>query len=225
MKREIDFEGVKYVYSDGVGEPPAVGWASNAPSTAHGVIRRVRQLGITGIKLLDICCGLGVIGLTIYKTLGENLVESLVLSDINVFNVDAVRQTLRENAMAADPRVRCYLSDGLKFLPKTEQFSLIVSNPPHCVWDPKAFNDNGGLTSSILGTYDREWAFHREFFATCHDHLLPNGEVWFLENGFVEGGEKVITQFIAANKNLKLIDRYEEPEDPGYYWLIVRKVS
>ena len=84
------FEHAGITYHHG---PHSVGFAGNGPAAAAGAIRRIRKRRLARLHVLDICCGCGVMGLTMLKEMGTSIVSSLVLSDVNIFNVESVRMT------------------------------------------------------------------------------------------------------------------------------------
>jgi len=210
----LEISGMPFLYG-----PHSVGFAGNGPSTAAGAIRRIRALGLGGLNVLDICCGIGVVGLLIRKELGSNVIASLALADSNIFNLEAVRATLQLNGWDDDSTIISFLTDGLMGIPQACQFDLIVSNPPHCAWP----DDQALETPSELGTHDRGWRFHRQFYERCHDYLRPDGQVWFLENSATDS-EHISREAIAGNSALRLLRRYEARDDPGFFWMITERV-
>lgn len=185
--------------------------------TAEGAIRLIRERKLQDLKILDMCCGAGIIGLTMFSRLHkEGAVSTAALSDINIFNLNAVHKTLAANTLPLD-RIATHLSNALTHLPPTEKFDLIVSNPPH-YFDP-TFSDKAPLTPGRLGTFDQGWKFHKDFYDKCHEHLTPNGEVWFLENG--KGAQpEDLKPFIEANPKLELREIIEEPLIDDFFWMI-----
>lgn len=216
--RTFEHAGVTYHCDDA-----SVGFASNGPSTAGGAVRRIRKRGLSGLRVLDVCCGVGVVGLTMFRELGPEVVRHLTLSDVNVFNVVSARRTLKKNAdLFREADVRVLLSDGLASVPRDSPFDLIVSNPPHGTMPDYADLDE--FTASWLGTADEGWAFHRHFYAAAADYLSGAGEVWFLENGNT-AVESVVLPAIATDGRLECYTpREAEPLDESiYFWMLSRK--
>ena len=189
--------------------------------TAKGAIGMINQRGLGDLKVLDICCGVGVVGLTLFSEFKESgIVKEVVLSDINIFNIHTLKRALADNGL--DPltpsQIRHYLSDGLSHIPKEEKFDIIVSNPPHIF----AQESTEQLVSTPrLGTYDVEWAFHKSFYHECHHYLTARGEVWFLENS-VKATEGDFLPFVQANANLEYVEKVPEPLDARFFWMITR---
>lgn len=197
--------------------PHAIGYASNGPSTADGAVRRIQARGMSNLSVLDICCGVGVIGLLMWKQLGPEVIRKLTLADINIFNLLSAKEAIRANGWSEAPIVTA-LSDGVMQLPWMRQFDLIVSNPPHV---PQEFD---ALDPSSLATYDREWYFHRNFYKCAHEVLVPGGQIWMLENGNT-AAETEIPPMIWANTRLELCVPWEqEPTDPEFYWMLSRRL-
>ena len=76
--------------------------------------------------IFEMCAGPGFIG---FSLLAHGLCERLTLADINPAAVEICRKTIAHNNLS--DRVRVYLSDCLDDIPKTEQWDLVVGNPPH----------------------------------------------------------------------------------------------
>ena len=114
------------------------------------------------------CAGPGFIGLSM---LANGLCRNLTLADINPQAVEACRRTIAGNGLAE--RVAAYESDNLKDIPTSEQWDLVVSNPPH-------FNDE--YFEDELRAHDPGWRLHREFLATVGRHLKSQGVVVLQEN-------------------------------------------
>ena len=72
--------------------------------------------------------GPGFIG---FALLGYGFCDTLCLADINPEAVDACRRTVIQNRLAE--RVAVYHSDNLDGIPASEQWDLVVGNPPHFV--------------------------------------------------------------------------------------------
>jgi methylase of polypeptide subunit release factors len=201
--------------------PYSVGETPQGEATAEGAIRMIQERGLRDIRVLDICCGTGIIGLTVFARLRQgDTVRAVGLSDINIFNLNALRRTLKSNALEplVGSEIKVWLSDGFAHIPAEERFDLIVSNPPHF---PRDDFTSGDFSPDVLGTFDANWSFHSDFYRQCHERLRPGGEVWFLENG--EGAtEDDLRPFIAANPRLHYIGRRDEPLLPKCFWMLTK---
>jgi len=118
-------------------------------------------------RTFEWCAGPGFIG---FLLLGAGLTETLCLADINPEAVAACRRSIKDNALAA--RVNVYQSDNLANIPQSEQWDLVVGNPP---W----FSDE--CVGDLL-RHDPDWRIHRTFFAQIGRHLKPGGIIILLEN-------------------------------------------
>ena len=163
-------------------DPASVGQTPQGEITARGFVRMAKEQQRRDLKVLDICCGVGIIGLTIFSELSaEGVVKQIAFSDINIFNIHSLERTLKINqfdSLVGD-KIHYWLSDGLHHIPRQE-FDIIVSNPPHIYLEEYADN---WLSAPRLGTFDAGWQFHKAFYRDCHHYLAPGGEVWFLEYG------------------------------------------
>lgn len=203
-------------------DPCSVGKTPQGELTAEGAIRMIRERQLRDLRILDICCGVGIVGLTVFTRLEkEGIVARAAFADINIFNVNSLRRTLGVNQLShlLGDRITAYLSDGLAHLPPEEKFDLIISNPPH-YFVPNRTRD--GLSPGRLGTYDDDWNFHRDFYRQCHEHLTERGEVWFLENS-AGATEETLLPFIQANDRLRYVRQIPEPLGQGFFWMITEK--
>src|SRR5215813_8395761 len=80
--------------------PYSVGETPQGEATAEGAIRMIRERGLRELRVLDICCGTGIIGLTMFSRLSvDGTVNSVGLSDINIFNLNVVCRALKNNGL------------------------------------------------------------------------------------------------------------------------------
>lgn len=77
-----------------------------------------------GMKVLDLGCGSGLVGILAAMTCGE---ENVVMSDIDPLAVEAAAGNAARNGVGG---VKVVLSDGFSGLDDTG-FDLILSNPPY----------------------------------------------------------------------------------------------
>jgi len=188
---------------------------------AKGAIRMIKERQLKELRILDICCGVGVIGLTIFLNLKKEVnFKRIAFSDINIFNLRSLRETLEKNNIQKK-QFSIYLSDCLMHIPTYEKFDIIVSNPPHFAEGihPKKMPT---ILADELGAYDPDWSFHQSFYRQCHNYLTEKGEVWFLENSSA-GNEETFLPFIKANDQLEYIETFKESLIPHFYWMITRR--
>lgn len=204
-------------------DPCSVGQTPQGELTGEAAIRLIKERGLSDLRILDICCGVGIIGLTIFSQLRQgSTLESVSFADINIFNLNSLLRTLKINKLEVllGSQINYWLSDGLKNIPKGEKFDIIVSNPPHFF---KTDFTADFLEPGKLGTYDADWSFHSSFYSQCHDYLTDTGEVWFLENGRA-ANEADFKPFIEANSHLQYIKQTPEPLIPEFFWMFTKKV-
>lgn len=77
-----------------------------------------------GLRVLDLGCGCGVVGIVAAKKCGA---EGVWLVDIDPLAVEAARENADANGVSG---VHCAVSDGVRQLNETG-FDLILSNPPY----------------------------------------------------------------------------------------------
>ena len=77
-----------------------------------------------GMRVLDLGCGVGVVGILAAKKCGE---ENVLLSDIDACAVEAAMENARENGVGG---VRVVRSDGFREIDEAG-FDLILCNPPY----------------------------------------------------------------------------------------------
>ncbi|MGH9279902.1 MAG: methyltransferase, partial [Acidimicrobiales bacterium] len=193
-------EGIRY-HPD----PCSIGHTSQGGVTGSSAGDYARERSLTDLHVLDMCCGVGVVGLTMCAYLrgdGERRIRKMSFADINIYNLNSLEKTLRQNPsdLWGSVETEAFLTDGLKAIEPAHQFDLIVSNPPH--FYTESFTD-WTLQPSVLGAMDPGWSFHREFYAVCHEYLSPPGEVWFLENHLAEP-EQALKEIIEESPQMEL---------------------
>lgn len=189
--------------------PGSVGVTTGGSLAAPTAIDRVRDRGWTNIRLLDVCCGVGTLGLTMLWDLGPGIIESLVIADISPPNVQSARETVANLQL---PCVEVVESDGLASIPEYPKFDLIVSNPPH--FDSPDPTRHSG---------DPDWHFHRQFFADVPRYLRPGGEVWLLE--VFSGDVPALAREILDPSLMEIVAFEQEQNDPPYGWLLLRSLQ
>ena len=77
-----------------------------------------------GMKVLDLGCGCGLVGILAARICGE---ENVIMSDIDPLAVETARRNAARNGVGG---VRAVVSDGLSGIDEAG-FDLILSNPPY----------------------------------------------------------------------------------------------
>ena len=158
----------------------------------YKVIEYIKSINKNNIKILDLCTGSGIIGITLRKELGFKSVE-VVASDIS----EEALKVAKENAIMNEAVVKFIQSDIFENI--NEKFDIIVSNPPYI-----AYNDKITMEDNVLN-YDPHLAlfaeedgmyFYREIVENAKEYLEEDGLVFF-EIGY-DQREKILK---LANEN------------------------
>src|SRR5436309_15971791 len=65
-------------------DPCSVGQTPQGELTGEAAIRLIKERGLSDLRILDICCGVGIIGLTIFSQLRQgSTLKSVSFADIN----------------------------------------------------------------------------------------------------------------------------------------------
>lgn len=114
-----------------------------------------------GMKVLDLGCGCGLVGIFAAMVCGE---ENVTLSDVDPLAVETARRNAARNGV---PGVNIALSDGFNQLDGTG-FDLILSNPPYQsdfavakAFIEKGFNRLKMGGRLVMVTKRREWYRNR----------------------------------------------------------------
>ena len=217
-KDGFELGGLRY-YPD----PSSVGRTPQGEITGESAADLVRARGLADLHVLDVCCGVGIVGFTMLSKLKDSgEIRHMSFADINIFNVNSVKRTLEMNDPSRIGRVPVdvYLSDGLQCLEPAAQFDIIVSNPPH--FDAAPFTRSTSLDPVSLGNSDPAWDFHRAFYDVVHQYLRPGGEVWFFENGEAASVD-VLLPFIEKNPDREFVESFEDGRDSTFFWMITRR--
>lgn len=213
----FEIKGLKFYASDN-----SVGLTPQGEITALTAVKLIKERGLKNINLLDICCGTGIVGLTIFNLLRDTefKLSSLTLTDINIFNIESIKQTLVNNNLKNE-KIDVILSDNLKSINENNKFDIIVSNPPH-IFSDSFFVDNTDIDSDKIGTYDVNWEFHEYFYQNCNKFLNTLGQVWFFENG-TDANIDDFLPIIKKNSNLKFKENFIDFHDKNFFWMISEK--
>jgi Methyltransferase small domain len=154
-----------------------------------------RDLDRTFGRTFEWCAGPGFIG---FSLLGHGLTETLCLADVNPAAIDACNETIRRNGL--EGRVDVYVSDGLDAMPATEQWDLVVGNPPHSGSDEV----RPEIKRPLAIYQDAGWKIHENFYAAVGAHLAPGAQVVIQENLRFSSVD-TFAPMLAAN-GLELVD-------------------
>ena len=141
----------------------------------YKVIEYIKSINKNNIKILDLCTGSGIIGITLQKELESKSLE-VVASDIS----EEALKVAKENAIMNEAEVKFIQSDIFENI--NEKFDIIVSNPPYI-----AYNDKITMEDNVLN-YDPHLAlfaeedgmyFYREIVENAKEYLEEDGIVFF----------------------------------------------
>ena len=153
----------------------------------YKVIDYIRKNNLTNIKILDLCTGSGIIGITLKKELEEFDVKILA-SDIS----SRALTVAKENASSLEADISFVESDLFSNI--QDKFDIIVSNPPYIAHDDKKtikenvlnYDPHLALFADEEGMY-----FYRNIIEKSRQYLNEKGVIFF-EIGY-DQKEKIIT--------------------------------
>lgn len=153
----------------------------------YKVIDYIRKNNLTNIKILDLCTGSGIIGITLKKELEEFDVKILA-SDIS----SRALTVAKENASSLEADISFVESDLFSNI--QDKFDIIVSNPPYIAHDDKKtikenvlnYDPHLALFADEEGMY-----FYRNIIEKSRQYLNEKGVIFF-EIGYNQK-EKIIT--------------------------------
>ena len=153
----------------------------------YKVIDYIRKNNLTNIKILDLCTGSGIIGITLKKELEEFDVKILA-SDIS----SRALTVAKENASSLEVDISFAESDLFSNI--QDKFDIIVSNPPYIAHDDKKtikenvlnYDPHLALFADEEGMY-----FYRNIIEKSRSYLNEKG-IMFFEIGY-DQKEKIIT--------------------------------
>jgi len=153
------------------------------------------------------CAGFGVLG---YELLGMGICNHVVFSDMYDEAINNCLETAKANNLTK--YVTGYHTDKIGNIPKSEQWDLVVSNPPHCV-DLQEFkesvktdydSDPKNLENAVRLCVDQDYKIHEEFFMNIREHLSTDADVYLIEAYYMES-----MVHMAKLHGLKLVGKHQ----------------
>ena len=141
----------------------------------YKVIEYIKSINKNNIKILDLCTGSGIIGITLRKEL-ESKSLKVVASDIS----EEALKVAKENAIMNEAEVKFIQSDIFENI--NEKFDIIVSNPPYIAYSDKiTMEDNVLNYDPHLALFAEEdgMYFYREIVENAKEYLEEDGLVFF----------------------------------------------
>lgn len=120
--------GVRLLSAEYEGHRVTLGTRAGLFSPEHidrGTLAMLSHAEITpGMRIMDLGCGYGVVGILAAKIVGE---ENVFMSDADPLAVETARRNAERNGVGG---VRLFVSDGFNSV-DARGFDLILSNPPY----------------------------------------------------------------------------------------------
>lgn len=190
---EVEFYGLKFKVNESVLIP--------RPETEELVDLIVEDNKLKkDLKILDIGCGSGCIGISLAKKLFGSKVFSIDISEGAI-------ELSKSNANLNDAQnIEFYVLDILNKVPKTK-FDVIVSNPPYISTkefdlldkNVREFEPRVALTDEDDGL-----KFYRRFYELFEKMLEKDG-IFYFENSF-DQGEKLLEAFSKKYNSMAISD-------------------
>ena len=141
----------------------------------YKVIDYIKENDLRNIKILDLCTGSGIIGITLKKELEEFDVKILA-SDIS----SRALTVAKENASSLEADISFVESDLFSNI--KDKFDIIVSNPPYIAYDDKEtikenvlnYDPHLALFADEDGMY-----FYRNIVEEARQYLTEKGIIFF----------------------------------------------
>lgn len=153
-------------------------------------INYAKELNKNEIRILDLCCGSGAIGLSLAKTIENSIV---LLSDISESAIDVCIQNAKSLNVANCEIIKSDLFEELDDM----YFDIIVSNPPYITSDEMNVLSEDILLyephSALYGGHDG-LNFYRDIAAEAVNHLNSNGALLFEIGAYQAFDVKTILQ-------------------------------
>jgi methylase of polypeptide subunit release factors len=162
----------------------------------------IRNSARTYQHAFEWCSGHGIIG---FELLTQGLCQTLAFSDY----YDVATQACLDNAQRLElSGVTVYTTPTLADIPLTEQWDLVVGNPPNanegnfqiqsCV---EKGQEQDLIDLALRIVVDVDWQTHEEFFRHIDSHLLPGADVYLTIN---EGNLPEIERIAERHSSLKV---------------------
>lgn len=123
-------------------------------------------------KALDWCAGHGPFG---FMLLDTKKAKHVVFQDIYQVAVDTCITNAKENNI--DANVTGYTCASISQIPVSEQFDLVVANPPHC-GSSEALEKNDMYENTKRIIVDEDHMAHKEFFKNIKKYLTHDADIY-----------------------------------------------
>ena len=123
-----DERGIKLLQTEIMGQSLALETRKGLFSPGHidrGTLAMLSHVNfVSGMRIMDLGCGCGVVGIVAAKIAGE---ENVFMSDVDPMAVETARRNAERNGVGG---VHIFLSRGFESV-DASGFDLILSNPPY----------------------------------------------------------------------------------------------
>jgi methylase of polypeptide subunit release factors len=154
------------------------------------------------------CAGPAFIG---FALLAQELCDSLTVGDINPKAVEACLETVRQNGL--ESKVNVFLSDCLQDIPESEQWDLVIGNPP--ITSETTVHPHLGPRTLYI---DEGWAAHKDFYQQVAAHLQPDGNIIVAEHGACSSADTFRTMIEEGGLQLIELLSCQLPSYVYYVW-------
>lgn len=182
---------------------------------------------------LEWCSGPGFIG---YAMLATGVCNRITFNDIHQPALDMAELTKSRNPKYTD-RVQIYQGATIDKIPETEQFDLVIANPPHFMsrhdaaeslgFNQIGFNIAGHIEEILV---DTNWNAHINFYNSIKKRLAPDGIILIQENQVGSKQRSFSFSKMVDNAGLKItrefnsLEHYTENSSQQIYYIeIVHK--
>ncbi|MCC5816021.1 MAG: peptide chain release factor N(5)-glutamine methyltransferase [Leptospira sp.] len=145
------------------------------------------EIGKEHIKVLDLCCGSGCIGISFAL---ENKSSKTQIHFVDVSNdalditrINASKLFTKHNRDEILEESKFIESDLLSSLPEEEKYDLILSNPPYVLKEEESSLSPEVLKEPRLALVVEDFdAFHMRLLMQAKAHLIETGYLWMETN-------------------------------------------
>lgn len=179
------------------------------PETEYWVFELIKHyVAGKNLRVLDLCCGSGCIGVAIAKNISGSHVD---FADINSTNINQTKINIQKNLPPLSEK--CFVSDLFNSVP-TKQYDVIVCNPPYISNDRK-----DTVQESVLRYEDEHALFAddngleiiKKIIVSAPDYLSEHGKLYI---EFDPWQIELIDDFMKAQEAFDWKfqdDQYEKP--------------